>query len=103
MCGRVIVEGMVKEIMELKKLQRADHVANIAKASVRKGGCSYKNLDRLIKDINLMKCLLLRLQLFHPIRYFVLICCGFKLHLAACSDLNDWQRKVEKYAKGSNK
>ncbi|CAI9759719.1 unnamed protein product [Fraxinus pennsylvanica] len=58
-CDRVIVEGMVKKLMELKKdefLTRADHIANVAKTSVRKGGCSYKNLDRLIEDIKLLKC-----------------------------------------------
>ncbi|KAL2548759.1 UDP-glycosyltransferase 85A2 [Forsythia ovata] len=56
-CDRVIVEGMIRELMESKKdefLQRADHIANVANASVNKGGCSYKNLDRLIEDIKLM-------------------------------------------------
>ncbi|CAA2971592.1 7-deoxyloganetic acid glucosyltransferase-like [Olea europaea subsp. europaea] len=53
-CDRVTVEGMIKELMELKKdefWQRADHLANIAKASVREGGSSYKNLDQLIQEI----------------------------------------------------
>ncbi|CAI9772960.1 unnamed protein product [Fraxinus pennsylvanica] len=56
-CDRVIVERMVRELMESKKeefLQRADHIANVAKASVSKGGCSYQNLDKLIEDIKLM-------------------------------------------------
>ncbi|XP_022868000.1 7-deoxyloganetic acid glucosyltransferase-like, partial [Olea europaea var. sylvestris] len=56
-CDRKIVERMVRELMESKKeefLQRADQISNVAKASVSKGGCSYKYLDKLIEDIKLM-------------------------------------------------
>ncbi|CAA2971593.1 7-deoxyloganetic acid glucosyltransferase-like [Olea europaea subsp. europaea] len=56
-CDRVKVEGMIKELMELKKdefCRRANHLANIAKASVHEGGSSYKNLDQLIQDIKSM-------------------------------------------------
>lgn len=46
-CDRVTVERMIKELMDSKKeefLKRADRIANVAMASVNKGGFSYKNL-----------------------------------------------------------
>ncbi|CAK9171803.1 unnamed protein product [Ilex paraguariensis] len=56
-CDRVIVEKMVKELMEVRKeeFQRsADQMAKLARQSLSEGGPSYCNLDRLIKDIELM-------------------------------------------------
>ncbi|KAK4431734.1 7-deoxyloganetic acid glucosyltransferase [Sesamum alatum] len=57
-CDRVVVEKMIREVMELRKnefLQRADEMAKLAKASVSEGGSSYADLDRLILDIKFMK------------------------------------------------
>ncbi|KAL0401271.1 UNVERIFIED_CONTAM: 7-deoxyloganetic acid glucosyltransferase [Sesamum latifolium] len=57
-CDRVVVEKMIRELMELRKhefLQRANEMAKLAKASVSEGGSSYADLDRLIEDIKFMK------------------------------------------------
>ncbi|KAL6500078.1 hypothetical protein OROGR_027988 [Orobanche gracilis] len=57
-CDRVIVEKMVKEIMELRKdefLQRAEEMAKLAKSVVSSGGSSSAGMDRLIEDIKMMK------------------------------------------------
>nr|BAK55740.1 UDP-glucose glucosyltransferase [Gardenia jasminoides] len=56
-CDRDIVEMMVRDLMEKRKdefLEKADHVAKLAKASVSKGGASYNALNCLIEDIKLM-------------------------------------------------
>ncbi|XP_073021174.1 7-deoxyloganetic acid glucosyltransferase-like [Primulina eburnea] len=58
MCDRVVIEKMVKEVMESRKdelLERADHVAKLAKASVSEGGSSFRDLDRLIDDMKSMR------------------------------------------------
>lgn len=57
-CDRVIVEKMVKEVMELRKdefLQRAEEMAELAKKAVGPGGSSFADVDRLIQDIKMMK------------------------------------------------
>ncbi|XP_011076757.1 7-deoxyloganetic acid glucosyltransferase-like [Sesamum indicum] len=56
-CDRVVVEKMIRELMESRKnefLERADEMAKLAKASVSEGGSSYADLDRLIDDIKFM-------------------------------------------------
>lgn len=53
-CDRVIIEKMVREVMEERKdefLERAQHFSKLAKQSVRHGGSSYNNLERLLEDI----------------------------------------------------
>ncbi|KAG8380767.1 hypothetical protein BUALT_Bualt06G0050300 [Buddleja alternifolia] len=57
-CDRVIVEKIIRELMELRKdefLERADQMSGLAKASVSEGGSSFQDFDRLIEDIKLMK------------------------------------------------
>ncbi|KAH6802328.1 hypothetical protein C2S51_033774 [Perilla frutescens var. frutescens] len=57
-CDRVIVEKMVREIMELRKdefLQRAEEMAKLANSAVSRGGSSFADVDRLIEDIKMMK------------------------------------------------
>lgn len=57
-CDRVVIEKMVKEVMELRKdefLERADLVAQLAKVSVSEGGSSFRDLDRLVDDIKSMR------------------------------------------------
>ncbi|PIM97380.1 7-deoxyloganetin glucosyltransferase [Handroanthus impetiginosus] len=57
-CDRVIVEKMIRELMELEKdefLQKAEEMAKLAQASVSEGGSSFADLNRLIEDIKLMK------------------------------------------------
>ncbi|XP_057804600.1 7-deoxyloganetic acid glucosyltransferase-like [Salvia miltiorrhiza] len=56
-CDRVVVEKMVREIMELKKdtfLERAREMADAARLSVSEGGSSNADLGRLINDIKNM-------------------------------------------------
>ncbi|XP_057475856.1 7-deoxyloganetic acid glucosyl transferase-like [Actinidia eriantha] len=56
-CDRVIVEKMVRDLMEERRnefAQSADRMADLARQSVREGGSSYQNLDRLIEDIRSM-------------------------------------------------
>ncbi|XP_031122554.1 7-deoxyloganetic acid glucosyltransferase-like [Ipomoea triloba] len=53
-CHRVIIEKMVRELMEERKdefLERAQHYSKLAKQSVRQGGSSYSNLEHLLEDI----------------------------------------------------
>lgn len=57
-CDRIVVEKMVRDIMELRKdefLRRAEQMAKLAKSSVSQGGSSYIDLDNLIEDIKLMR------------------------------------------------
>ncbi|KAJ8537895.1 hypothetical protein K7X08_014435 [Anisodus acutangulus] len=57
-CDRATIERMVREVMELRKIEflgRAKHMSKLAIASVSDGGSSYQDLDRLIEDIWLMK------------------------------------------------
>lgn len=56
-CDRVVVEEMVREVMELRKdefLKRAQEMAKLAHSSVTQGGSSFLDLDRLIQDIKMM-------------------------------------------------
>ncbi|KAL6580275.1 7-deoxyloganetic acid glucosyl transferase [Orobanche minor] len=53
-CDRVIVKKMVRDIMELRRdefLERAHHMAELAKKAISEGGTSYTNLNRLIEFI----------------------------------------------------
>ncbi|KAG5533462.1 hypothetical protein RHGRI_027588 [Rhododendron griersonianum] len=53
-CDRVIIEKMIKELMDTRRVeftQSVDQIAKLAKNAVSKGGSSYNNLDRLIEDI----------------------------------------------------
>ncbi|KAG6436564.1 hypothetical protein SASPL_101465 [Salvia splendens] len=57
-CDRVVVEKMVREVMEVRKdefLERAKEMSEAAEASVGEGGSSAADLDRLIDDIKNMK------------------------------------------------
>ncbi|XP_059669687.1 7-deoxyloganetic acid glucosyl transferase-like [Cornus florida] len=56
-CDRVIVEKMVRDLMDVRKdefQKRANQMAKLAKRAVSEGGSSYCNLDRLIKYIKSM-------------------------------------------------
>lgn len=56
-CDRIIVEKMVKDVMQLRRdefLPRANEMAKLANSSVSEGGSSYNDLDNLIEDIKLM-------------------------------------------------
>ncbi|KAL6977416.1 7-deoxyloganetic acid glucosyl transferase [Sarracenia purpurea var. burkii] len=56
-CDRIIVEKMVRDLMEVRKneiLQWTDLIAKLARKAVRKCGSSYNNLDNLIKYIKSM-------------------------------------------------
>ncbi|XP_059669226.1 7-deoxyloganetic acid glucosyl transferase-like [Cornus florida] len=56
-CDRVIVQKMVRDLMDVRKdefQERVSHMANLAKRAVNEGGSSYCNLDALIKYINSM-------------------------------------------------
>ncbi|KAI3458620.1 hypothetical protein Pfo_015283 [Paulownia fortunei] len=53
-CDRIIIETAVRELMEVKKdefLERAEHLAKLAKRAVSEGGSSYCNLDGLVEYI----------------------------------------------------
>ncbi|KAI3458633.1 hypothetical protein Pfo_015296 [Paulownia fortunei] len=53
-CDRIIIETAVRELMEVKKdefLERAQHLAKLAKRAVSEGGSSYCNLDGLVEYI----------------------------------------------------
>ncbi|XP_009597175.1 7-deoxyloganetic acid glucosyl transferase-like [Nicotiana tomentosiformis] len=53
-CDRVIIEKMVRDLMELRRsefLQRANDMAKLARASVAEAGSSDSNLARLVQDI----------------------------------------------------
>lgn len=56
-CDRVIVEKMVRDLMDHRKDELQSSMAKmseLAKMSVAEGGSSYRNLNRLIEDIKLM-------------------------------------------------
>ncbi|CAK9135686.1 unnamed protein product [Ilex paraguariensis] len=56
-CDRVIVEKMIKELMEERKdefMGRANQMSKLARKSVSEGGSSFCNLDRLMEDIRVM-------------------------------------------------
>ncbi|KAL3523921.1 hypothetical protein ACH5RR_016755 [Cinchona calisaya] len=56
-CDRVIVEKMVRELMDERKdefLKRADDMAKLAREAVDEGGSSYTNLDSLVDYIKSM-------------------------------------------------
>ncbi|KAK2975667.1 hypothetical protein RJ640_025963 [Escallonia rubra] len=56
-CERDVVKKMVKDLMEMRKsdfISVADEMGKLARKSMVGGGSSYYNLDRLIKDIELM-------------------------------------------------
>ncbi|KAK3024674.1 hypothetical protein RJ639_044290 [Escallonia herrerae] len=56
-CDRVIVEKMIKDLMEVRRdgfVQSASQMAKLARKSVTEGGSSYDNLDRLVEDIKSM-------------------------------------------------
>ncbi|KAK4480236.1 hypothetical protein RD792_013300 [Penstemon davidsonii] len=51
-CDRILIEKMVREIMEVRRnefLERARFMATMAKKTISEGGDSYSNLDRLIE------------------------------------------------------
>ncbi|CAK9187026.1 unnamed protein product [Ilex paraguariensis] len=53
-CDRVIIEKMVRELMDERKgefEESAKHLSKLARESVGEGGSSYCNLERLIEDI----------------------------------------------------
>ncbi|CAK9135695.1 unnamed protein product [Ilex paraguariensis] len=53
-CDRVVIEKMVREVMDVKKeefLERADQMAKLARKSVREGGSSYCNFERFVEYI----------------------------------------------------
>ncbi|CAN6565491.1 unnamed protein product [Malus baccata var. baccata] len=53
-CDRVIIEKMIRDLTEDGNDEfekSANEMAKLARASVREGGSSYSDLDRLIKDI----------------------------------------------------
>lgn len=53
-CDRVVVEKMVRVLMDVRRdefLQRAKEMAALARKSVSKGGSSYRNLDCMIEYI----------------------------------------------------
>ncbi|KAL8552054.1 hypothetical protein ACS0TY_000933 [Phlomoides rotata] len=57
-CDRVTVEKMIREVMESRKdefLRSVEEMAKLATSSVREGGSSFLDLDRLIDDIKMMK------------------------------------------------
>ncbi|KAA8534137.1 hypothetical protein F0562_031670 [Nyssa sinensis] len=56
-CDRLIVETMIRDLMEARKdefQQRANQMAKLAKQAVHEGGSSYSNVDRLIDYIKSM-------------------------------------------------
>lgn len=57
-CDRIIVEKMVRDVMEERKdefMETADMMATRARKCVSKGGSSYRNLSSLIEEIRLMR------------------------------------------------
>ncbi|KAL1535561.1 7-deoxyloganetic acid glucosyltransferase [Salvia divinorum] len=57
-CDRIVVEKMVREVMESRKdefLKGAEVVAESARAAVNPGGSSFEDMDRLIEEIKTMK------------------------------------------------
>ncbi|CAI9094529.1 OLC1v1030287C1 [Oldenlandia corymbosa var. corymbosa] len=62
-CDKVVVENMIKDLMVVRKdgfLKRAEEVAKLARKSIEKDGSSFRNLERLIRDVRLkslsLKC-----------------------------------------------
>ncbi|KAL3523920.1 hypothetical protein ACH5RR_016754 [Cinchona calisaya] len=56
-CDRVIIEKMVRDLMDVRKdefLKRADDMAKLARKAVRSAGTSYNNLDSLVEFIKSM-------------------------------------------------
>ncbi|XP_024963212.1 7-deoxyloganetic acid glucosyltransferase-like [Cynara cardunculus var. scolymus] len=56
-CDKTIIAKMIKEVMDVKIedfTKSANRMAKLARECVSKGGSSYRNLDRLIKDIKEM-------------------------------------------------
>ncbi|PSR93157.1 7-deoxyloganetic acid glucosyltransferase [Actinidia chinensis var. chinensis] len=56
-CDRVIVEKMVRDLMEERRDEferSANRMADLARRSVTEGGLSFQDLDRLIQDIRSM-------------------------------------------------
>uniref|UniRef100_A0AAT9US15 Glycosyltransferase n=1 Tax=Mitragyna speciosa TaxID=170351 RepID=A0AAT9US15_9GENT len=56
-CDRVIIEKMVRDLMDVRKdefLPRADDMAKLARKAVNEGGSSYCNLDGLVEYIKSM-------------------------------------------------
>ena len=53
-CDRVVIEKMVRDVMDVKKeelLEKADQMAKLARKSVSEGGSSYCNFERLVHEI----------------------------------------------------
>ncbi|XP_075484589.1 7-deoxyloganetic acid glucosyl transferase-like [Primulina tabacum] len=53
-CDRVLIENAVREVLEVRKdefLERADHLAKMAKMAISEGGSSYRNLNGLMEYI----------------------------------------------------
>ncbi|CAL5322574.1 unnamed protein product [Camellia sinensis] len=56
-CDRVIVEKMIRDLMEVRKsefVHLANRMAELARNAIGEGGSSYCNLDRLIEGLKLM-------------------------------------------------
>ncbi|KAH7840497.1 hypothetical protein Vadar_017715 [Vaccinium darrowii] len=56
-CDRVIIEKMIKDLLDVKKEEfqiSSDRMAKLAQKAVIEGGSSYNNLDCLIRDIKSM-------------------------------------------------
>ncbi|XP_074264519.1 7-deoxyloganetic acid glucosyltransferase-like [Silene latifolia] len=56
-CDRVVIEGMVRDLMERKDefFEKADVLAKLASEAVNEGGSSWCALNRLIEDIKFMR------------------------------------------------
>ncbi|CAL5322580.1 unnamed protein product [Camellia sinensis] len=57
-CDRVVIEKMIRDVMDLRRdefVVSADRIAKLARENVSEGGSSSCNLERLIEDIRLMK------------------------------------------------
>ncbi|XP_057789009.1 7-deoxyloganetic acid glucosyl transferase-like [Salvia miltiorrhiza] len=53
-CDRLIIEKVVRDLMEVRKnefLEKAENMAKLVKKSVSKGGSSYTNMDDLVQYI----------------------------------------------------
>nr|AKI87764.1 7DLAGT-1 [Gentiana rigescens]AKI87765.1 7DLAGT-2 [Gentiana rigescens]AKI87766.1 7DLAGT-3 [Gentiana rigescens] len=56
-CDRVIIEKLVRELMDVRKdefQERSKHMANLAKKAVSEGGSSYENLESMVEFIRSM-------------------------------------------------
>ncbi|KAL9242622.1 hypothetical protein vseg_016607 [Gypsophila vaccaria] len=57
-CDRVVIESMVKDLMQKRRVEfskKANELAKVANEAVMEGGSSWRALDRLIDDIISMK------------------------------------------------